>query len=137
MLTAKQSKFVASYQLSNNPTQSAINAGYSAKSAPVEGNRLLKNPKILAELEQWRAKKAQDLSKADFVDLAIGDYKNLELTEPNKPRFLDIAGKALGYIGSSGDNRPQTINNLTQINISGSESQKELWEMTRKLLGNG
>ena len=135
-LTSKQAKFVASYQITHNSTQAAINAGYPAKSAPSIGCQLLKNKKIITELEAWKAKKASEITKEDFVDLAISDYKALKVEEPNKPRFLDIAGKALGYIGANGQEKPQTINNLTQININGAEKQSELWEMTRKLLGN-
>lgn len=133
-LTSKQAKFVASYQITQNATQSAINAGYSPKSAACIGSQLINNPKIKAEIEEWKAKKAIEITKEDFIDLAIKDYKKLDLTEPNKPRFLDIAGKALGYTGNNGENKPNQTMNLTQININGSESQPQLWELTRKLL---
>ena len=132
-LTSKQSKFIASYQITGNGTQAAINAGYSEKSAPTLACQLLANPKVKAQLEAWKAKKTSECTKDDFVDLALSDYKNLEITEPNKPRFLDIAGKALGYIGPQ--NIPSVTNN-TQINITltGNETQEQLWAMTRKLL---
>ena len=134
VLNSRQSKFLASYQLTGNATESAINAGYSAKTAHIEGYRLLKHPKILAELNAWKDKKlTMQLSKTDFVDLAISDYKQLEVTEPNKPRFLDIAGKALGYIGNESKN--QSITNNTQININIDANQNELWDIARKLLG--
>lgn len=136
-LTSKQAKFVASYQLNPNAKQAAINAGYSEKSAEQIGSQLMHNPKIIAELEAWKASKRVEVTKEDFIDLAIKDYRSLEVTEPNKPRFLDLAGKALGYVGVNNDQKNgQTINNLTQINISGSETREQLWEMTRKLLGN-
>jgi hypothetical protein len=135
ILTSRQSKFLASYQLTGNPTESAINAGYSVKCAPQAGSKLMRNPKIIAELDKWKAKKASEITKEDFIDKAMGFCDELETVEPNKPRFMDIAGKALGYIGAS--ERANSTTNNVQINIAltGKESQSELWELTRKLLG--
>lgn len=137
-LNAMECKFIAFLQADpeENATQAAIKAGYSEKSAAQIGWQLLRKPKIAAEVETWRSKKKEELSKTDYIDLAIKDYRSLEATEPNKPRFLDIAGKALGYIGATQDTKPNQTLNLTQINISGTESQAQLWELTRKLLGN-
>jgi hypothetical protein len=136
-LTSKQAKFVASYQIEPNSTRAAINAGYPEKTAASMGCQLLKNPKVKAELDAWKTKKAGEITKSDFIDIAMERFRSLEVTEPNSPRFLDLAGKALGHIGANGDGKQATtINNLTQINFNGSESTGELWEMTRKLLGN-
>ena len=136
-LTSKQAKFVASYQINPNATQSAINAGYPEKTASSMGWQLLKNPKIQLELTNWKSKKAKEFTKEDYIDTALNDYRSLELAEPNKPRFLDIAGKALGYIGANGsDNRPNqslTIN-INNVEING-KPQAELWDLTRKLIG--
>jgi hypothetical protein len=136
LLTHKQSAFIEAYKLLNDPVKSAISAGYAAKSAHVEASRLMKSAKILHEIDLWRKSRKEEITKHDFIDMAIGDYRQLDIAEPNKPRFLDIAGKALGYLGVNGQEKSQTINNLTQININGSENQSELWELTRKLLGN-
>ena len=45
-LTPKQRAFVREYLLDLNATQAAIRAGYSERSAHVEGVRLLKNAKV-------------------------------------------------------------------------------------------
>jgi len=137
-INAMEAKFIA-FLISDpeqNATQAAIKAGYSPKSASQIAWQLMRKPKITAELDAFKRRKREEITKEDYVDLAIKDYRSLDVTEPNKPRFLDIAGKALGYIGANGQEKPQTINNLTQININGAEKQSELWEMTRKLLGN-
>lgn len=135
-LTSKQAKFVSAYQLTHDSTKSAINAGYSEKSAPAIGCQLLANPKIKAELDAWKTKKTAEITKEDFVDLAIGDYKALNIDEPNKPRFLDIAGKALGYLGVNGQeqrpNQSLTINNISLSNNS--DNPNELWDTARRLL---
>lgn len=133
-LTSKQAKFVEAYKKLNNSHQAAISAGYSAKSAQIEGCRLLKNPTILQEIAIWKKSRQELLPKEDFIDLALNDYRALEVTEANKPRFLDIAGKALGYIGANNDQKnAQTINN-TQININIDTNQVSLWDSARKLL---
>ncbi len=42
-LTPKQARFVEEYLIDLNATQAAIRAGYSAKTAEVQGSRLLGN----------------------------------------------------------------------------------------------
>lgn len=135
-LTSKQAKFVASYQLTLNPTEAAKNAGYSAKNAAPQGCRLMKDPEILAELDQWKQKKAKDISKDDYIDETWGVYNGSKgfVEEPSRIRALELAGKALGHIGNTEQRPNQTLN--IQINATGNETHDELWALTRKLLGN-
>jgi len=133
MITAKQQKFIDRYKETNNGIESAISAGYSAKHAAIEANRLLKHPLILLELDKWRKEKKSQISKDDFVDMAIGDYKQLELTEANRPRFLDLAGKALGYIGANQDSRPNQTFNILNVDTS-SMKRDDLLANVRRLL---
>lgn len=51
-LTVKQQKFVESYIVSGNATQSAIEAGYSKKTAYQSGSENLKKPQIMKALEK-------------------------------------------------------------------------------------
>lgn len=141
-ITTKEAKFIAFYMAVGshtyeNASQAALSAGYSPKSAPTIGYQLLKKPKIQTEIEAIKDKEREKLPKERFVSLAMKDYEQLDVTEPNKPRFLDLAGKALGYIGANNDQKQggNTLN-LTQINISGTEDQGKLWDMTRKMLGD-
>jgi len=135
VLSAKQQKFIASYQITLDPKQSAINAGYSANSAAVEGCRLLKHPKIKAELEQFYAKNKLRLDKDSFVDKAMGCFEALELTEANKPRFLELAGKACAIIGN--DKEGNKITNQTlNITLNGNESRDQLLSNVRRLLAD-
>jgi len=52
MLTPRQAAFVAEYVKDGNATQSAIRAGYSEKTADVQGPRLLGNVGIQHALQQ-------------------------------------------------------------------------------------
>jgi phage terminase small subunit len=49
-LTAKQARFVEEYLCDLNATQAAIRAGYSPKTATVQGSRLLTNAKVAAAI---------------------------------------------------------------------------------------
>ena len=52
MLTPKQEKFVNEYVKEPNATQAAIKAGYSKKTASVQGARLLANVKVSEEIKK-------------------------------------------------------------------------------------
>lgn len=61
-MTPKQEAFVREYLIDLNATQAATRAGYSAKTAGQQGERLLKNVEIaaaVAEAKQERAEKAE------------------------------------------------------------------------------
>lgn len=50
-LNNRQINFALAYKESNNITQSAIKAGYSPKTACVQGCNLLKNPRVIEYIE--------------------------------------------------------------------------------------
>lgn len=52
----RYARFVAAYLIHNNATKAAIEAGYSPKSAHIQGHHLLKIPKIHQAIERGRAK---------------------------------------------------------------------------------
>ncbi|GIQ63615.1 terminase small subunit [Paenibacillus cisolokensis] len=54
-LTAKQQRFADEYLIDLNATQAAIRAGYSPKSAEVQGSRLLSNAKVRAYIGERMA----------------------------------------------------------------------------------
>lgn len=51
-LTPKQERFVNEYMKDFNATQAATRAGYSEKTAGVQGSVLLKNPKVSEEVKK-------------------------------------------------------------------------------------
>lgn len=78
-LTSRQKAFVLEYSKIKNATKAAIAAGYSAKTAYVQGSRLMENPKIKAAVEQLDQRKVADL-RVRFVDEsreAFNDVLNL------------------------------------------------------------
>ena|SRR5215831_7868774 len=63
-LTPKQARFVAEYLIDLNATQAAIRAGYSPRSAEVDGPRMLGNAGVAAAIA---AGKARQLEKAELT----------------------------------------------------------------------
>lgn len=103
-LNARQKKFAEEYWVSGHGTQSAINAGYSKKSAHTQANLLLKNIKVqekIKELEnesrtllqQQFARDAIEARKIMFNIMADDDApENVRLSAAKD--FLDRAGYA-------------------------------------------
>lgn len=58
-MTDKQKRFVSEYLIDLNATQAAIRAGYSAKTADVQGVRLLGNVKVQVELKKAMQKREE------------------------------------------------------------------------------
>lgn len=67
-LSPKQLIFVQEYLKHNNITQAAKAAGYSEKSAHVQGSRMLKNDKV----KQYLNKNEQNLNK-DLREMFVAD----------------------------------------------------------------
>lgn len=79
-LTPKQARFVAEYLVDLNATQAAIRAGYSPKTAEVQGPRLLGNVRVAEAVQAGQAKRLQKLDlTADRV-----------LTEVMRLGFSDV-----------------------------------------------
>lgn len=81
-LNARQARFVAEYLVTLNATEAAKRAGYSAKTAEVQGYRLLRN----AEIAEAVAKgKGQQLERADLTAARV-------LEEIRRLSFSDVRG---------------------------------------------
>lgn len=74
-MNAKQALFVAEYRKDLNATQAAIRAGYSAKTAASQGERLLRNAEIAAAVAE---KTQQQLDRADLTaDRVLEEMRRL------------------------------------------------------------
>jgi hypothetical protein len=137
-INEREAQFIAGIKAGLSNTESAKNAGYSLKSCSKIGSLLIRKPKIINAINEWKDSKRGQISKEDFIDTAFNDYQSLPKTEANAPRFLDIAGKALGYIGSNVEQK--TVNNtlnVTSIDIKSISNDKDaLLAMVRKMLAD-
>ncbi len=64
-LTEKQQRFVDEYLIDLNATQAAIRAGYSAKTADVQGSRMLGIVKVQQAISEAMAELEQILNERD------------------------------------------------------------------------
>jgi len=103
-LTAKQDLFVDEYLVDLNATQAAIRAGYSPRTATMQGSRLLTKANVSAavaerrdqvarELEVTRERIAQELSGIGFASLDDAQVK----VSDKRMALMDLA-KILGYL---------------------------------------
>lgn len=103
-LTPKQELFVAEYLTDLNATRAAIAAGYSARSAQVNGARLLTNAMVAAEIAKGHGKRIgkleltadrvlEEISRLAFYDPvdffeSDGSLKQLHTLDQNTRRAL-------------------------------------------------
>lgn len=104
-LTQKQQRFVDEYIISGNATQSYRKAGYSAKSDNVawsEASKLLRNPKVKAELKKRNAEiksqKTMDMQEVMERLAAIARGETVEQQVTNKGTVVEIEPKTSDQI---------------------------------------
>ena len=141
MLTERKKAFADNFLLTRIATEAAKIAGYSPKTCRSQGSRLLTDVDVKAYIQaekdkiQARLDERKDaLSKDTYVEKLVKDYESVDVDSANRPRFIEMVGKTLGFIGPGGNQVANIVNN-TQINIRMDAPQLELWELTRALLG--
>lgn len=119
-LNPKQQLFVDHYLTSLNAKQAAIKAGYSERSAEVQGSVLLSNPKVKSKIDEAmakRSKKLQITAERVLRELAIiafsdmgkfADWsgntiklKNSEALRPGLSRVIQEVSERSSQLGSS------------------------------------
>lgn len=87
-LNDKQTRFVAEFLIDLNATQAALRAGYSPKTAEVQGCQLLKNPKITKLVAELKAKQLQKLNIT--AERVLDEISKLSFS--NVKRLFDESG---------------------------------------------
>ena len=131
-LSAKRQAFVANYLLDFNATQAAIRAGYSPRSAPITGHRLLNDANVMAALTTGREKQAAQtkITQADVLKMLEREASAGDFANPNNaphPRYR-IAGqdsRDADRQGAGGANRPAAAH------------QRAVWETSRRRNATG
>ena len=113
-LTEKQQRFVEEYLVDLNATQAAIRAGYSVKTADVQGSRMLGNVKVQSAIGEAMALRSRrtginqdrvvlELAKIAFVKITDIVDSSGKIKEDAKPEDLACI-EAVKYKSSSMDN---------------------------------
>ena len=111
-LNQKQIRFVQEYMKTNNVRQSAIKAGYSAKTASVQGSRLLSNVKVSAYINAINERLESDKT-ADIQE--VMEYLTSVMRGEKKDQFdLDASlgdrTRAASELAKRLDVRAKTVN---------------------------
>ncbi len=109
MLTARKRAFIDYYKSTGVATEAARLSGYKAKHLNRIGSRLLHDVDIKAQIEEFENERKANLSREHFVKTAWEEFKQAPLNSPQRPRFLEIAGKALGYMNNEEVNTNKDI----------------------------
>lgn len=81
-LTEKQQRFVDEYLIDLNATQAAIRAGYSAKTADVQGSRMLGNVKVQQAISEAMAERSKRTGvNQDRVVLELAKIAFVKMTD--------------------------------------------------------
>lgn len=137
-MTTKQRIFITSYLANGfNATQAAISAGYSAKTAGSQGERLLKNVEIknavdarLKEIESEQVCKAEEILKflsavvrgeiSDSVTVQVGsksDFHAEILEKPPSVKDRLTAAATLAKLLKVGENEESATDDLIIIEL--------------------
>ena len=118
-LNKKQMDFVLEYLKTNNITKSAIKAGYSKKTAAVQGSRLLTNVKIASYVEAVNERMESD-KIADIQE--VMEYLTSVMRGEAKDQFdldasLSERTRAASELAKRLDVRAKTLNIEGVVNI--------------------
>lgn len=94
-LTAKHIKFIEAYVALGNATKAAIAAGYSERSAAVQGSQLLKEPKIRREVDRRNQHIADECgaTKQYVIERLMREAETSE-SGSARVRALELLGRA-------------------------------------------
>ena len=118
-LNQKQIRFVQEYMKTNNITHSAIDAGYSPKTAHVQGSNLLKNPKVSAYINAINERLESD-KIADIEE--VMQYLTSVMRGEKKDQFdmdasLSDRTRAAGELAKRLDVRAKNLHVECAVNI--------------------
>lgn len=93
----KQQRFVDEYLIDLNATQAAVRAGYSPKTAMVQGCRLLRNVQVAAAVAEGQRRKAEELNITasdvlkELVKLGFSNMQDYMKAGPDGDPYLDFS----------------------------------------------
>ena len=121
-MTGKQQRFCEEYIVDLNATQAAIRAGYAAKAAYSQGQRLLKNVEVENYIDQLKAEQSKrtgitadrvldELAKLGFADMSEVD----QFKASDKLRALELIGKHIGLFKDTDAANAPALEKLDKI----------------------
>ena len=126
MLTARKRAFVDYYKTCWNGAESVRRLGYKGKNANRLASQLLSDPDVKAEIAAELATLDAMADQKSFVKVALREFDSLDKSVPIKPRYLEMAGRALGYL------RPEETNINVSVGFNSMRSIRESLKLRGK-----
>ena len=144
-LTAKQERFVEEYLVDLNAKQAAIRAGYSKKTAEVQGSRLLSNAKVAEVVQAGRDKRSkraeltQDMVIAEMRRIGFSDIRKL-VSWGERPISEDMDEDARVYpveLVSSENIDDDTAAAISEVSLTAQGVKVKLYDKQSALVNLG
>lgn len=122
-LTNKQQRFVEEYSVDSNATQAAIRAGYSERTAEVQGHQLLNKTLVFAAIQEQRriVSEAVNITAEDVLKIFAREADAGDKSEPNSARVraAELLGKSLGmFVERQEHGRPGDFAGLSEAELN-------------------
>lgn len=144
-MNARQKRFADEYLIDNNATQAAIRAGYSEKTAYVQGPRLLENVEIKKYIDEQEKKKSEKAKKTVERKLPtleeVFDYwrsvmENSNASEKDRLRASENIAKVRGAFIERVD-MAMAVDADVRASVTVSDSDRDLLDKLAKRLDTG
>lgn len=127
-LTEMQEKFAQEYVKSGNATASAINAGYSEKSASVLGSRMKRNVKVMQRIRELKEEMGikVDTEEDTLLEMLtdIAEDKNSEAQ--HKLKAIEMIAKMRGYYKDAPEINVDNSTTFNPAEMSDDELKQEM-----------
>lgn len=128
-LNKRQDRFISEYLIDFNATRAAIAAGYSSKTAAVQGARLLTNANVKAEIEKQQSELSTNLNitKEKIVsELALLGFSSLA-------DIFDIESLKVGEIKIKDDFDIENLKAISSLKVGKSGLSIKVYDKIRAL----
>lgn len=137
-LTDRQSRFVDEYLVDLNATKAATRAGYSAKTASSQGERLLRNVEVAAAIEKRKAERStatgitQERVLRELALLAFSDVTHYQIDENGRVTLAEGAPEGALRAISSIKHKTRSYGDGDDTTIE-HEVEVKLWDKSANL----
>lgn len=127
-LTEMQERFAQEYASSGNATASAINAGYSERSADVLGSRQTRNVKVMRRIREIREEQGieVDTEKDTLLEMLTNIAESKSAEPQHKLKAIEMIAKIRGYYKDSPEINVDNSNTFNPNEMSDEELKQEM-----------
>lgn len=127
-LTEMQEKFALEYVKSGNATASAINAGYSEKTASVQGSRMTRHVKVMKRVRELKEEMGikVDTEQDTLLEMLTDIAEDKDAEPQHKLKAIEMIAKMRGYYKDSPEINVDNSTVFNPAEMSDEELAQEL-----------